>query len=169
MIETTTSDQSRSATPTTPPSPPTPASAPAATQPAGSPAPPSPVRDVGVAPRRRHRGIGPAAGAWWAAALIAAVLGVLALFSPYSRGILGEQDGARRLVETRCAAPVIAVSDNGSRELDASGQWRSDAPPCQRSAGFRIGLGALLLAGAVGLGNQGRRASNAARDDAPSE
>ncbi|MCC6438249.1 MAG: hypothetical protein IT196_24725 [Acidimicrobiales bacterium] len=124
---------------------------------------------MGAAPRRRRRGIGPATGAWWGAALIAALLGVLALFSPYSRGILGEQEGARRLVETRCAAPVIAVTDNGSRELDANGQWRSDAPPCQRSAGFRIALGALLLAGAVGLGNQGRRAMIATRDDAPSE
>ena len=46
---------------------------------------------------------------------------------------------------TSCAAPVVAVASDGSRAVDADGDWMSAEPPCQRSAGFRIGLGALLL------------------------
>lgn len=123
-----------------------------ATAPSAAP----PVEPGVGATSRDQRGSTVASGAWWAAAVVAAVLGVLALLSPYSRGILGEQDGSRRLVETSCAAPVIAVFDNGARQLDADGQWRSDEPPCQRSAGFRIGLGAILLLGAAGLGLRAR-------------
>lgn len=84
--------------------------------------------------------------------VLSLVLGLFFVLAPYNRGILGDQDGSRRTVQTSCEAPVTAVFSNGSRAVDAQGNWISSEAPCQRSAGFRLALGGFMLLGAAGLG-----------------
>jgi hypothetical protein len=98
-------------------------------------------------------------------AAAALCLGVLAIVKPYTRGIVGDQDGSRMFVETACAAPIVAVGSDGTRAVDAAGNWVTE-PPCQRSAGYRLALGAILLVcaggAAYGAVKQSRRTADAA-------
>lgn len=110
--------------------------------------------------RRAHR-LTPRALAFAVLAAIALCLGILAIMVPYNRGIVGDQDGSRVLVETACEAPVVAAWANGARTVDAAGNWVTE-PPCQRSAAFRLGLGVTLLIAAAGLGFAARKHSRTA-------
>jgi hypothetical protein len=103
------------------------------------------------ATRRRFQ---PTAGAAGLGVLtvLSLLLALFFILAPYNRGIIGEREGSRVTVETACAAPIVAVSADGSRAVNAQGTWVSSEAPCQRSAAFRLGLGAVILVGAAGLG-----------------
>jgi hypothetical protein len=96
------------------------------------------------------------------------LIGGFLWFKPYDRSLVGYLDGRRDVVESECPVPIVAVmSAPSDRALNPDGTWSAGDPPCQRSAGFRVGLGTMVavIAGgwAFSLARRVRRTSAAAR------
>jgi hypothetical protein len=104
----------------------------------------TPTETTAAAARRPKLPLGTraAVGALGAVGLL--IAGFLWLV-PYERGLTGSLDGRSTLVESSCPVPVVAaLSSPGDHTLLTDGTWAAGDPPCQRTAGFRVGLGAVV-------------------------
>ncbi|MPY95899.1 MAG: hypothetical protein GEV08_23435, partial [Acidimicrobiia bacterium] len=95
------------------------------------------------------------------------VAGLALALIPYERGLVGYLEGDRRTVATECDAAVLAAFSGGTELLNDDGSWAGEAP-CQRTAAYRLGLGAALIAvGAIAIGGVAYGVATWPRPDPP--